>query len=168
MEALRHSLFAPAAASVLVCFGCAHAMLEMVKVRYAAKDDNGKPLLSHPYAPWNAPNDPKYKEICDKAYRAFKMFENVKEWTFLMLPLVWVFAVYGSDLPYATESIMDGIILGSTGLYMLGNYWYIQGYISAPENRIKGFTLRRRVSEFWMLGSFVSIVWAGLVRFGVI
>ena len=100
--------------------------------------------------------------------RAFRMFENVKEWTFLMLPLVWVFAIYGSDLPYATESIMDGIILGSTGLYMLGNYWYIQGYISAPENRIKGFTLRRRVSEFWMLGSFVSIVWAGLVRFGVI
>lgn len=169
MEALRYSLFAPSAVTIFMVFGCAHAMSEMVKPRYAAKDDNGKPLLVHPYEPWNAPTDnPKYKEMCDTAFRAFKMFENVKEWTFMALPPMWVFAIYGGDLPYVTDTIMDGMILSSGALYMVANYWYTKGYISAPENRLEGFKLRRKVTEFWLLGSVVSIVWGGLVRFGVV
>jgi hypothetical protein len=170
MEALRYSLFAPTTATVFMVFGTFHAMKEMAKTRYAANDENGKTLLPHPYEPWNVrtTDNPKHTEACDKAYRAFKMFENVKEWTFMSLPLVWVFAIYGGDLPYATDAMMDGTILVSTGLYMLANAQYIEGYISAPEKRFKGFKLRRKVVEFWLLGCLVSIGYGGLVRYGLV
>ncbi len=168
MEALRHSLFAPSATTFVMVFGCVQAMMEMVKLRYAAKDDNGKPLLGHPYEPWNAPADPKYKDAVDKAYRSFKMFENVKEWTFLSLPIMWIFAIYGGALPYMTQNIIDGIILSSGALYAISNVMYVYGYVEAPEKRLQGFKLRRKVVNLWLLGSVLSIFWGGLVRFGLI
>ena len=168
MEALRHSLFAPSTTTFLLTVGCVQAMMEMVKIRYAAKDENGKPLVRHPYEPWNVPTDPKYKEALDKVYRSFKMFENIKEWTFMSLPLIWIFAIYGGALPYMTDFILDGIILGTGALYAFGNGLYINGYIEAPEKRLQGFTLRKRISIFWMWGSAISLLWAGLSRFGLV
>lgn len=168
MEALRHSLFAPSVTTIFMVFGCAHGILEMVKLRYACKDDNGKPLLPHPYEPWNAPTDPKYKDSVDAVYRAFKMVENIKEWTFLSLPIMWVFALYGGALPYMTDAIMEGIILASGAAYCVGNYWYVNGYIESAAKRLKGFQVRRRVFEFWLLGSLASVVWGGLIRYGIV
>lgn len=167
MEGLRHSLLAPSGATVLMLFGTFDAMKKMIMVRYASVDDNGKPLFPHPYEPWQTV-DPKYKEQAGKAYRAFKMFENVKEWTLMSLPLMWVFSIYGGGVPHVTDSIMDGLIMTSSGLYMLGNHWYVEGYISAPKNRLTGFKVRRRVVEFWLFGSFLSVVWGGLSRFGIV
>ena len=167
MEALRHSLLAPSGATVLMVFGTFDALKSMVTVRYAAKDDNGKFLFPHPYEPWKTV-DPKYQEQADNAYRAFKMFENVKEWTLLSLPVMWVFSIYGGGMPYVTDPIMDGLIVASGGLYMLGNHWYIRGYLSAPEKRLTGFKIRRRVVEFWLFGSFFSVVWGGLARYGIV
>ena len=40
MEALRRPCLAPSAVTVLAIFGCAHAMKEMVMIRYATKDDD--------------------------------------------------------------------------------------------------------------------------------
>lgn len=168
MEALRHTLFAPSMTSFLMVFGCVQALMEMIKPRYAAKDDNGKPLLPHPYEPWNTPTDPKYKETVDKVYRAFKMFENVKEWTFMSLPIMWIFAIYGGALPYMTDTLMDGIILSTGALYAISNVMYIHGYVEAPEKRLPGFQLRKKVVMCWLLGSFVSLVWGGLTRFGLV
>lgn len=99
MDALRYSLMAPAGATVLMTLGCFHAMSEMSKSRYAAHDDNGKPLLPHPYTPWKPVLGAKNQEKADDAYRAFKMFENVKEWTLLSLPLMWTFWLYAGSLP---------------------------------------------------------------------
>ena len=95
MEGLRHSLLAPSVTSVLMIFGVAHAMKEYVTVKYAAKDDNGKPLLPHPYAPWKplSSKDPKHVEAAEKALRGYRMFENVKEWTFLSLPSTFLYYV---------------------------------------------------------------------------
>jgi hypothetical protein len=139
--------------------GCFSAMMEMVKTRYAAKDDNGKPLLPHPYAPW-VPVETKYQAKADKAYRGFKMFENVKEWTLMSLPLMWLFWLYGGTLPYITEPLMDGAVVASSLAYVVGTHWYIFGYIESPEKRLKGFNLRRRACEFWLFGSLASFVWA--------
>ena len=88
MEGLRQSLMAPSAGTIVMLFGCFHAMGEQGKLRYAAKDDDGKPLLKHPYEPW-VPIDPKYKNLTDAAYRGFKMFENVKEWTLMSGMFFW-------------------------------------------------------------------------------
>ena len=104
MDGLQHSLLAPTCGTFILVLGCVDAMMQMVHVRYSAeaKDENGKSLLPHPYKPWEVPvskQDPTQPppEIYDKAYRAFKMYENVKEWTFLSLPLMWTFAVYGKN-----------------------------------------------------------------------
>mmetsp|Transcript_100850 Transcript_100850/g.291637 ORF Transcript_100850/g.291637 Transcript_100850/m.291637 type:complete len:179 (-) Transcript_100850:90-626(-) len=168
MEGLRHSLFAPSTASVLMLFGIVDAMKSMVEARYAAKDDNGKHLLPHPYEPWNAPKDPKNKDVVDKAYRAFKMFENVKEWTFMCLPSMWIVAIYGGDLPYVSDNIMDAITLASGALYSIATKMYISGYLESPGKRMTGFNIRRRVAEFWLFGSAACMAWSGAIRFGLV
>lgn len=167
MEGLRHSLLAPAGGTFLMVVGCAQAMKEMVAVRYASKDDNDKPLLPHPYSPWDKV-DPKYQDQADKAYRAFKMFENVKEWTFLSLPCMWLSSIYGGSLPYVNQNMVDAVTISSCALYALANHWFVQGYIESPENRIKGFSLRTKVVKFWLFGCGVGIFWSSLQRFGVV
>ena len=159
MDAMRQSLMAPAGATIFMLFGCFSAMKEMVKTRYAAKDDNGKPLLPHPYSPW-VPVDPKHQDKADTAYRAFKMFENVKEWTLMSLPLMWLFWLYGGTLPYVTEPMVDGAVVLSSLAYSVGTSWYIFGYIEDASKRLKGFKLRRKVCEFWLFGSAGSFLWA--------
>mmetsp|Transcript_4775 Transcript_4775/g.7456 ORF Transcript_4775/g.7456 Transcript_4775/m.7456 type:complete len:172 (-) Transcript_4775:279-794(-) len=159
MEGLRQSVMAPAGGTILMLFGCFSAMSEMVKTRYAVKDEKGRPVLPHPYSPW-VPVDPKYQLKADAAYRAFKMFENVKEWTVLSLPLKWLFWLYGGTLPYVTQPMVDGAVVLSSIVYLVGTNWYIFGYIQGPEKRLKGFKLRRRVCEFWLFGSAGSFLWA--------
>jgi len=126
----------------------------MIKVRYAAKDDNAKPLLPHPYKPWEtAGKEEKHKEIIEKAYRAFKMYENVKEWMFISLPLMWTFAVYGkgmTSLPYISENLVDGMILLSSLLYTFANRRYTKGYVDSTGKRVKPFYLRTNVVKFWL------------------
>lgn len=168
MEGLRHTLFAPSTTTFMMVCGVAHAMSAMIKPRYKCKDENGKPLLPHPYEPWKVPDDPKSKEATDKAYRAFKMFENVKEWTFLTMPVMWVFAIYGGDLPYITENMMDGVILISGTVYAAATHMYASGYLEAPDKRITGFKLRRKVAEFWLFGAASALLWGGLMRIGVV
>lgn len=159
MDALRHSLMAPAGGTVLMLVGCFHAMIEMIKIRYAAKDDNGKPLLPHPYSPW-MPVEPKYQDKADAVYRAFKMFENVKEWTLLSLPLMWVFWLYAGSLPFASDAMADGAVILSSLAYVVASHWYTVGYIESPEKRMKGYQLRSKVINFWLFGSLGSFLWA--------
>jgi hypothetical protein len=150
---------APAGGTIFMLFGCFNAMSEMVKTRYAVKDEKGKSLLPHPYSPW-IPVEAKYQDKADAAYRAFKMFENVKEWTLMSLPLMWLFWLYGDSLPFVNESLIDGAVTLSSVAYMVGTNWYTFGYIEGPEKRMKGFRLRRRVCEFWLFGSAGSFLWA--------
>lgn len=160
MDSLRYSLMAPAGATVVMTLGCFHAMLEMIKTRYAAKDDNGKPLLPHPYTPWTPMVAAKNQEKADDAYRAFKMFENVKEWTLLSLPLMWTFWLYAGSLPFVSDAMADGAVAVSSLVYMVATYWYTVGYMESPEKRLNGFRVRRRVCEFWLFGCSVSFLWA--------
>jgi hypothetical protein len=157
---------APSAGTIVMLFGCFHAMGEMIKIRYAAKDDAGKPLLPHPYTPWT-PVDPKYHKMTDKAFRSFKMFENVKEWTLLSVPLMWIFSLYGGTLPLVDDDMVDVAVVLSSAFYAYATSQYISGYIESPKNRLKGFQIRRRVCEFWLFGSVGSVFWAALQRFGL-
>ena len=154
----------PAVSTTFILFGVMHGMMEMVKAKYSAKDDNGKWLFPHPYQPWKNV-DPKYQDKADKAFRTFKMFENVKEWTFLALPLFWMFSIFGGGLPFMNDQIMDGITLLSGIGYMIGNHMYITGYTKTPADRLKGFKIRRKVVEFWLFGSVVSTVWGSFAKY---
>ena len=44
----------------------------------------------------------------ERAFRAFKSFENLKEWCFLSLPLVWLWHVFGA------RSVFLGCVAGAT------------------------------------------------------
>lgn len=158
MEGLRKTLFAPSASSFFLVMGVMSAVKENVTQRYKAKDETtGKPILSHPYSPW-VPTDPKYKEETDKAWRAFKMAENVKEWAFASLPLVWIVGIFGGSLPFATDRAVTGFLLSSSAIYAYGNHKYMQGYVESPDNRIDGFKLRMKVFQAWLLASGVSLL----------
>ncbi|KAL3911217.1 MAG: hypothetical protein SGILL_007369 [Bacillariaceae sp.] len=150
---------APAGGTIFMILGCFSAMKEMIKTRYACKDDNGKPLLPHPYSPW-VPVDPKYQDKVDTAYRGFKTFENIKEWTLMSLPLMWLFWLYGGSLPYVTQPMVDGAVILSSIGYMVGTNWYMFGYIEDASKRLSGFQLRRKVCEFWLFGCAGSFLWA--------
>eukprot|EP00980_Cylindrotheca_fusiformis_P000879 scaffold232_cov91-Cylindrotheca_fusiformis.AAC.4 len=158
MEEIRHTLFAPAASSFLLIMGVLSAVQENVKHRYLAKDDNGKLLLSHPYSPWEVPADSKYKKLTDRAWRAFKMTENIKEFTFASLPLVWTFGIFGGCLPYVSNTAVTAILLSSTSVYAYGNYKYMHGYVEAPEKRLEGFGLRIKVFQLWVLLTVGSLL----------
>jgi len=158
---------APSAGTIVMLYGCFHAMGEMAKLRYAAKDENGKPLLKHPYEPWQ-PIDPKHKKVTDAAYRGFKMFENVKEWTLMSVPFMWIFKLYGGCLPFVDDDMVDVAVLVSSAVYAYATSQYISGYIESPSKRMFGFKVRRRVCEFWLFGSVGAIVWAAAQRFGIV
>ena len=167
MEGLRHSLFAPAASSFFMVMGVATAVKEQIKFRYAAKDDDGKALYPHPYRPWTEV-DPKYKEMGEKAWRAFKMCENVKEWAFFSFPLIWIVALFGGSLPYVEESYVSYFLVVTSFLYHYGNHQYIYGYVESPEKRLSGFKLRMKIFQIWLLASGVSLMGYGLGALGIL
>lgn len=167
MEGLRNSLMIPAAGTIFMVYGCVDALMRMVKIRYSVKDENGKMLLPHPYKPWVVPAGKE--EEAEGAYRSFKMYENVKEWTMFSMPLMWIFSVYGGAIPYTNRKpwILESVVGFSTAAWVLGNKWYIDGYIKSSEDRLVGFQTRTRVFRFWFYGSLVSLVCSGLERFDV-
>lgn len=167
MEGLRHSLLAPAGASIMIMFSVADAMKTSIAVRSEAKDDNGKPLFPHPYAPWSKV-DPKHQDKADKAYRGYRMFENVKEWTFLSLPLMWIYSLYAGQLPYVSDALVDTSVVVSAAAYVAFNGMFVKGYVEAPEKRSQGFKLRMNVVKFWLFGSAAAVFYSSLERFGII
>ncbi|CAB9497001.1 expressed unknown protein [Seminavis robusta] len=167
MEGLRHSLLAPSGATVVIIFGTLDAMMTMIKTKYSAKDDNGKMLFPHPFAPWTKV-DPKYEDQADKALRAWRMFENVKEWTFMSLPLMWIFAGFAGSIPKVTDQMVDIAVVTSTIGYCYGNYLFSKGYIESPEKRLKGFNVRTNVVKFWLGGSAIAVVCTALQKYGVL
>ena len=175
MEDLRSSLVAPCVTTTLMIFGLLHSMQEYVKIKYKAIDDNGKSLLPHPYEPWikDTTLDKKYLPLVDKAYRAFRMFENVKEWTFLSIPIMFIFHIYGSNLPYISDekrmfNIMDYVTIGSGMFYLYATNLFIKGYIESANLRLKGFKLRRRLCEFWLFGTIISLLWFVIEKYYIL
>lgn len=166
MEGLRQALLAPACGTFLLLGGCIVAMKDMVECRYSLKDENGKILLRHPYKPWE-PVDQKHEEMAERAFRAFKMNENVKEWTFMSVPLVWSIAIFGGDLPYVTPIMVDTFVIASCLSYALVNHRYIKGYVESPSRRIQAFYLRFTIWKIWLILAGLCLLWGILQRFGL-
>jgi hypothetical protein len=166
MEGLRNSLLVPAGSSVFMIMGCLQAMQAQAVVRYTVKDENGKMLLPHPYAPW-IPVPKEYQSKADDAYRAFKMYENVKEWALISIPLMWTSFVFCGGLPCMNQARAEALIAITTAVYMYGNNVFIKGYLESADARLQGFQLRKNVVISWILISIVSMGYTALKRFGV-
>eukprot|EP00562_Extubocellulus_spinifer_P007623 CAMPEP_0178497914 /NCGR_PEP_ID=MMETSP0696-20121128/14957_1 /TAXON_ID=265572 /ORGANISM="Extubocellulus spinifer, Strain CCMP396" /LENGTH=199 /DNA_ID=CAMNT_0020126401 /DNA_START=494 /DNA_END=1094 /DNA_ORIENTATION=+ len=100
-------------------------MMSQAFLRGGLKDDNGKPVFSTPYKPWEVPA--KYASEGDDLYRAHKAAENIKEWTFHVIPLMWTFFIFGGGIPYIGDSAMEGAVALSTATWLFGCYKYFTG-----------------------------------------
>lgn len=141
------------------------AMLKMMKVRYAVKDDNGKKLLPHPYKPWSEHKG--HEAEVEEAYRAYRAYENSREWLVLSLPIFWLFSAYASSLPFVSENIADLLSFGTAIAWAVGNYLYVSGYTKSAAGRMTGFKIRTLMFRIWFYSSFPSLFIVALKRFGV-
>jgi glutathione S-transferase len=81
--------------------------------------------------------------------RVFRAQMNTLESMPIFLPLLWLSAVYVSDL-YAA---MVGLI------WVAGRILYIWGYIAAVEKRGPGFLIQNIASAMLLIGSLSGIIW---------
>eukprot|EP00562_Extubocellulus_spinifer_P009201 CAMPEP_0178507436 /NCGR_PEP_ID=MMETSP0696-20121128/20214_1 /TAXON_ID=265572 /ORGANISM="Extubocellulus spinifer, Strain CCMP396" /LENGTH=164 /DNA_ID=CAMNT_0020136915 /DNA_START=398 /DNA_END=892 /DNA_ORIENTATION=+ len=155
MEGLRDTLLVPASASVAMVMGSVVPMMSQALLRGGLKDDNGKPVFSTPYKPWEVPA--KYASEGDDLYRAHKAAENIKEWTFHVIPLMWTFFIFGGGIPYIGDSAMEGAVALSTATWLFGCYKYFTGYQGSANGRQTGFMIRFLVVFFWLSGSAIGL-----------
>lgn len=157
---------AAAAATVGMVAGTTFKLLGMIKPRYALKGDDGKPLLQHPYRPWQEVPE-EHREGAEKAYRAFKAFENSKEWMLLTLPLVWVFSACGEAVPRLPQAGVQAITAGLSAGYILGDHLFFSGYCQSASKRMKGFRIRTNCCKALIALASVSAACLGLRALGV-
>ena len=98
---------------------------------------------------------------------AYKAYENSKEWTQLMLPLVWVLSLSGEAVPYATQTGVQLLTLGLAGGYAIGDRLYFSGYSQSVSKRMRGFGIRTIFCQGLLIASGVSAACLGLRAMGV-
>jgi glutathione S-transferase len=80
--------------------------------------------------------------------RAFRVQMNMLEWMPIFLPLLWLFALYISDIWAAA--------LGA--LWIVGRAIYIRAYASAAEKRGPGFGVQTTACAILFIGDVIAIV----------
>ena len=81
--------------------------------------------------------------------RAFRVQMNTLEWMPILLPSMWLLALYGTDFVAAALGIV----------WIGGRLVYIHGYMRAPEKRGTGFAVQAAAAGVLWLGALVAIVW---------
>jgi len=81
--------------------------------------------------------------------RAFRVQMNTLEWMPILLPSMWLLALYGTDLVAAALGVV----------WIGGRLIYIRGYMQAPEKRGTGFAVQAVAAGVLWIGALVAIVW---------
>ena len=81
--------------------------------------------------------------------RAFRVQMNTLEWMPILLPSMWLLALYRSDVIAAALGIV----------WVGGRLIYIRGYMQAPEKRGTGFAVQATAAIALWVGALVAIVW---------
>ena len=162
----QEAFLAPAAGTVAVIFTCIEAMKVQSRQRYAVLDGKGNKVLPHPYKPWTT-HAGKEKEV-EGAYLAHRAYENSREWATYTIPLLWLFSVYTSAIPYVRPPHVQLALTLLTAGYCYGNVLYVKGYAESAEGRLKGWRLRTLCFRALAYGAAAGIVYAGLMIFGLV
>ena len=157
---------AAAVATVGLTGNSVFSLLKMIRARYSVKTSEGKPAFPHPYRPWEVPEGTP-EAGAEKAYLAYKAFENSKEWLQLILPLVWVLSLSGEAVPYVTQTWVQLLTLGLAGGYAIGDRMYFSGYTESTSKRVRGFAIRTLFCQGLLAASGVSAACLGLRAMGV-
>src|SRR3982074_3136111 len=81
--------------------------------------------------------------------RVFRVQMNTQEWMPILLPLLWLFAIYISD-PIAAAL---GVV------WIAGRILYMTGYSQAADKRGRGFGIQAAAALPLLLGGLGAIVW---------
>ena len=81
--------------------------------------------------------------------RAFRVQMNTLEWMPIVLPSLWLFAVYISDPLAATLGL----------IWVAGRILYMTGYSKAAAKRGPGFAIQGLAALILWLGALGAIVW---------
>ena len=79
--------------------------------------------------------------------RVFRAHYNMLEWMPIFLPLLWLTAIYLSDVAAAALGLV----------WVLGRIWYFVGYSVAVEKRLPGFFVQAMACLMLFIGSIVGI-----------
>lgn len=82
--------------------------------------------------------------------RAFRIQMNTLEWLPIMLPALWLFAVYVSDAWAASLGLV----------WIAGRVMYLLGYSKAAQKRGPGFAVQALAAVVLWIGALVGIVTA--------
>lgn len=82
--------------------------------------------------------------------RAYRVQINTLEWMPIMLPALWLFALYVSDVWAAVLGLV----------WVGGRIWYMIGYLEAAEKRGFGFTVQALASVVLWFGALAGVAGA--------
>lgn len=82
--------------------------------------------------------------------RAFRVQMNTLEWMPIMLPALWLFALYLADAWAAAVG----------AVWIAGRALYIRGYSQAAEKRGTGFGIQALAAGVLWAGALSGVVWA--------
>ena len=80
--------------------------------------------------------------------RAYRIQMNTLEWMPIMLPALWLFALYVSDIWAAAIGLV----------WIAGRIVYLMGYSQAAEKRGPGFTVQAIATVVLWIGAFAGVV----------
>jgi glutathione S-transferase len=80
--------------------------------------------------------------------RVYRVQMNTLEWAPIMLPLLWLCAIYFSDLAAAGLGL----------IWLAGRIVYYVGYTRAVEKRVPGFFIQSTACLLLLLGAIVGLV----------
>jgi glutathione S-transferase len=86
--------------------------------------------------------------------RVFRVHQNTLEWMPIFLPLLWLCAIYFSDVAAAVVGL----------LWIAGRLMYFVGYTKAVEKRLPGFFIQGTACLLLLIGAAIGIVrhfWLG-------
>ena len=132
------------------------ALKAHIKFRYAIKDEaSGKRILETPYNPYQKIKG--REEEVSKVFRAYRAYENSKEWCNLIMPFMFISSIYGASIPYVTERT-NQLVVGTTAFaWCVSNAMFIKGYAKSTEGRMTGFSLRMKCSYVFFFHGLVAL-----------
>jgi len=116
-------------------------------------------VFEHPYKPWQSVAK-EHAEGAEAAYRAFRAYENSKEWAVLTIPSLWIFSVYASALPFVSPTVGAVTTASLAAVYCVGDKLYASGYGESAEGRMKGFKIRTLAFRGIAYGAIAGVVGA--------
>ena len=81
--------------------------------------------------------------------RVFRVQMNTLEWMPIVLPVLWLFALYVNDWGAAALGL----------IWIVGRIIYISGYTQAADKRHRGFSIQAFATIALFIGAVGGIVW---------